>query len=104
MFCESNDRASRHGGFSAVLAEITSLVMARSLPFLNSPQRQRVIRAGRYGRLGLDCPAIYDTCEEVNWNFVHNAESFTRSTVGNYNQIEKLLRWAMNKPQPASHQ
>jgi hypothetical protein len=99
MFCQSGERASRHGGFSSVLAEITSLVLARRLPFLSWPQRQRLERAGRYGRIGLDCSAIYDSCEEQNWNFVQNAESFTSSTVGSYNHVEKLLTWAMNKLQ-----
>ena len=97
MFCESGERTARHGGFSSVLAETTSLALARSLPALNGPGRLRLLRAGRYGRLGLDCTAIYDSCETENWNFVHNAESFTRSTVGNFNNIERLLSWAMNK-------
>jgi hypothetical protein len=98
MFCESSERTSRQGGFSAVLAEISGLVLGRSLPFLTLSSRRRLLLAGRYGRLGLDCSAIYAaTCEPENWNFVHNAESFTRSTVGGYRHVEKLMSWAMNK-------
>ena len=98
LFCESSERTSRHGGFSTVLAEITSLALARSLPFLSGPRRRRLLQAGRYGRLGLACQGpMFATCEEENWSFMHNAESFTRSTVGNYNQVERLISWSLNK-------
>ena len=97
LFCESSQTAARRGGMSYVTAEMSSLLLAKSLPNLKQSYRQRLVLAGKYGRSGLDCQKIFDNCEQENWNFANLVESFMWSSVADRNSVEKMVNWAYNK-------
>ena len=97
LFCEASASVMTRGGFSAVVAEMSSLAISKSLPNLNRDQERRIVQAGKYGRAGLNCSEIFDKCEEENWNFSNMAEAFTWSPVASLTSMEKLVSWAYNK-------
>ena len=97
LFCETSQTVARRGGMSYVTAEMSSLILAKSLPNLKPSYRQRLVFAGKYGRSGLNCSEVFAKCEEENWNFANLAESFLWSSVADRNSVEKLVNWAYNK-------
>ena len=97
LFCDSGKTAGSRGGFSMVLSEMTTLLLAKNLPSIKPSYRSRILQAGKYGRSGLNCTAIFDKCEAENWNFINIADAFTWSPVADLKAIEKLVSWAYNK-------
>jgi len=97
LFCDSCQSAGSRGGFSLVLTELTALLLAKNLPNIKPSYQKRIIQAGKYGRGGLNCTAIFDQCEAENWNFINIADVFTWSPVADLKAIEKLVSWAYSK-------
>ena len=97
LFCDSCQTAGSRGGFSLVLTEMTALLLAKNLPNIKPAYQKRIMQAGKYGRSGLNCTAIFDQCEAENWNFINIAGAFTWSPVAELKAIEKLVSWAYSK-------
>ena len=97
LFCESSESSAKRGGFSYVIAEMSSLLLSQLLPSLKPGQRDRVLMAGKYGRSGVNCSEIYNECEEENMNFINIVDAFRWSPVADLKSVEKLVAWAYSK-------
>ena len=97
LFCESSESCARRGGFSYVIAEMSSLLLSELLPKLKPEQRNRLVLAGKYGRSGVNCSEVYDQCEQENINFINILDVFKWSPVADLKYVEKLVAWAYNK-------
>jgi len=104
VFCDSCEKASSHGALSWPITEVSSIVLSSNLPAVKKlnpgkrfQQTQKLVAAGKYGRLGMDCKLLYPDCDEREWNFINYANLFTWSTVGDLKSVDKLLSWAYTK-------
>ena len=97
LFCETSEISAKRGGFSLIIAEMSSLLLSKLIPNLKPVQRKRLVLAGKYGRNGVNCTETYDECEEENRNFINIVDAFKWSPVADLKSIEKLLLWAYNK-------
>ena len=97
LFCETSEISARRGGFSQIIAEMSSLLLSKQIPNLKPVQRKRLVLAGKYGRNGVNCTEIYDECEDENRNFINIVDAFKWSPVADLKSIEKLITWAYNK-------
>jgi hypothetical protein len=56
-----------------------------------------LLEAGRAGRAGLSCPALYTGCEGTERNFLAIAAAFLYSPAGEKGALERLLAWASHR-------
>ena len=73
------------------------MLLSQLLPNINPTYRKRLVLAGKYGRNGVNCTAIYDKCEEENMNFINIVDAFKWSPIADLKSVEKLVTWAYNK-------
>ena len=97
LFCQASALAAARGGFSSVAAEMSSLLLAQSVPGLQPRHRWRLVAAAKRGRAGLGCSEAAARCEAEDWSFLNTADTFTWSSAAERGHVEGLVAWAYNK-------
>ena len=97
LFCQASELAAARGGFSSVAAEMSSLLLAQSVPSLQPRHRWRLVAAAKRGRAGLGCSEVAARCEAEDWSFLNMADTFTWSSAADRGHVERLVAWAYNK-------
>ena len=54
---------------------------------------KQLLLAGHYGRLGLNCTAIYDECGLEEQRFIHFSQLLPWSPMGELKSIRNLVSW-----------
>ena len=94
-FCETNEENSKHGKVQWELSEICSLGIAK---FTKNPNDfKELLLAGQYGRMGLNCTAIYEDCGLNEKRFIEYSRFLPWNPMGELKKIRNLASWILSK-------
>ena len=95
-FCKTNEEVSRQGRYQWEISEICSLKITSKL-VKNQHDAKELLLAGQYGRLGLNCTAIYDDCGLNEKRFIEHSRLMPWSPMGELKKIRNLVTWILSK-------